>query len=249
MITERESPENEVRRLRRHLRAMAAVNRQLQAQLDGTGGRAIALPSNARTGDDRGAEQFMSATSRGGAAGLAAAASRRAWHATPWIEQLRLAGAPGQPFLVRTPAGPIVLVEGNRKREIRSGILAAALERHFGSARLVSPAELDEWSDFVPVDLLEGPRGAAFVVVGGRRMPIRGLPLPHPVTGDEMQLFAEGEELNVAAANVSRARFEHAVSGRYHVDRAKEAVARKGGLVPAGKAAARKVAARFRRSG
>ena len=47
--------------------------------------------------------------------------------------------------------------------------------------------------------MLEAGTGPAFVVVGGRRLPLRSLPLPYLVSTDDMLLFPEGEELNVAA--------------------------------------------------
>jgi hypothetical protein len=62
----------------------------------------------------------------------------------------------------------------------------------------------------VPVEVLEGPSGPAFVIVGGTRCSLRGLPLPHPVSAEEMQRFPEGEGLDLATANVSRARYEEA---------------------------------------
>ena len=47
---------------------------------------------------------------------------------------------------------------------------------------------------------MESGSGPAFLVVGGRRLPLRGLPLPYLVATDDMLLFPEGEELNVAAS-------------------------------------------------
>src|SRR5438046_1382369 len=51
-----------------------------------------------------------------------------------------------------------------------------------------------------PVEVFDSGSGPAFLVVGGRRLPLRGLPLPYLVSSEDMLLFPEGEELNVAAS-------------------------------------------------
>jgi len=192
-------------RLRRHLRALAAVNRQLQAQLEGSGRRAIGLPPSLR------AAGLVDADVGTGAPTPAPLLSlRRGAHAGPWLEQLQLTVGASDPHLVRRSGRAIFLVEGTHRREVRSGILAAALEQALGEPRDVTDEELARFTVGVPVEVLEGPSGPAFVVVGGMRRSLRGLPLPHPVGADEVQLFPEGEGLDLAAANVSRARYEQA---------------------------------------
>ena len=47
--------------------------------------------------------------------------------------------------------------------------------------------------------MLEGGTGRPFVVVGGRRFPLRGLPLPYPVKDDEMLVLPVGEELHITS--------------------------------------------------
>lgn len=211
--------ESENERLRRHLRAMSAMNRQLQAQLAGGGG--LGTPGAGGVGGDL-------LTGPGGYFGGAAAGSpRRVSVASAWLEQLQLQGTQ-EPTLVRRADGHAFVVEGERRREIKSGLLAAALEQSIGEAREVGPDELERWTEGAPVEVLEGPKGPAFVVVGCRRLPIRGLPLPHPVSADEMQMFPEGAEINVAAANVARSRFDGAVSGRYHLGRVQRVLQREG---------------------
>ena len=59
--------------------------------------------------------------------------------------------------------------------------------------------DVERWSLGPPVEVLEAGTGAAFLVVGGRRLPLRGLPLPYLVSTNDMLLFPEGQELNVAA--------------------------------------------------
>ena len=116
-----------------------------------------------------------------------------------------------------------------------------------GRSHQVSNDEWSRWTDGVPVEVLEGAQGPPFVVVGGDRLPLRGLPLPYPVSADQMHLFPQGRELNIAEASVSRAQFQHAVYGRYQIDRARSAIARRG-LVGATKAAANRVSRRARRA-
>ena len=85
---------------------------------------------------------------------------------------------------------------------MKSGILFNALVRVLGSPREMPDAEVERWSTGPPVEVLEAGTGPAFVVVGGRRLPLRGLPLPYLVSTADMLLFPEGEELNVAASRV-----------------------------------------------
>jgi hypothetical protein len=229
----------ELERLRRYARAMGAVNRQLQAQLEGGGGRLV--PGS---GAAQGSDLLKSAD--GYYVGASAIGLRRGSRAGAWLEQLYLNAGAGDPFLVRVPSGRTYVVEGQHRREIKSGLLAAALEQRFGAVREAEEEELQRWAEGAPVEVLEGPSGPAFVIVGGRRLPIRGIPLPYPVGADEMQLFPEGEELNVSAANVPRTRLEHALTGRLQVQRVRSVLAREG-LLRSSATLARRGAGRLRR--
>jgi hypothetical protein len=224
-------------RLQRHLRAMGAVNRQLQAQVEG--GRAWSQPTA------QGEVDLL--TTPGGSSGAFITGGRRAGTANAWLEQLAISTEGHKPFLVRLTNGRTFLVEGGYRRPIRSGLLVAALERALGPSHEVSGNEGERWADGVPVEVLEGPQGPPFVIVGGKRLPLRGLPLPHPVGSDRMQLFPQGRELNISEANVSRAQFQRAMYGKYQIERARSAVARKG-LVGAAKAVASRVARRAGRA-
>jgi hypothetical protein len=224
--------ENE-ERLRRQVRAMGAVNRQLQALLDSGGTRAWTTPAGPGGGD-------LLANGTTGLSGSSAGA-RRVSVAAPWLEQLA-AGVEGpEPFLVQARNGKTFLIEGGYQREVRSGLLVAALEKMLGRRRNVPDHEFDRWTGGVPVEVLEGPQGPPFVVVGGRRLPLRGLPLPYPVSADQMKLFRTGPELNLAAANMSRVQLERAIYGAYQMDRLRAAVARRGVLGTAKEAASRSV--------
>jgi hypothetical protein len=215
----------DVERLRRHLRAMGAVNRQLHAQLEG---------GTVRLAEGAGAPQDDPlATPDGLDGGMAAITVRRASVASAWLEQLQLQGG-GKPSLVRTPKRGMFVVEGTLRREIKSGLIFLALARAFGEPRQMRESELERLEEGPPVEVLEGGTGPAFVVVGGRRWPIRGLPLPYLVSTREMLSVPEAEELNVAAALASPST---------QIKRVRAVVARegfgRGGLMLFGKAARR----------
>jgi hypothetical protein len=168
----------ELSRLRRQLRALALVNRQLHAQLDGGTVRLSGAASNGARG-----ALTVRRTAEGGA----------------WLEHLHLQGG-GDPILVRTPTQGSFVVEGQMRRPVKSGLIFAALIRVLGAPREMTDRDVERWGSGPPVEVLESGTGPAFVVVGGRRLPLRGLPLPYLVSSDDMLLFPEGEELNVAAS-------------------------------------------------
>ena len=173
-----DSPESqELQRLRRQLRALSLVNRQLHAQLEGGTVRLSGSASNGTRG-----ALTVRRTAEGGA----------------WLEHLHLHGG-GDPMLVRTPTKGTYVVEGNMRRQVKSGILFNALTHVLGAPREMTDRDVERWSTGPPVEVLEAGTGPAFVVVGGRRLPLRGLPLAYLVSTDDMLLFPEGEELNVAA--------------------------------------------------
>jgi hypothetical protein len=88
--------------------------------------------------------------------------------------------------------------------------------------------ELDDCTDGAPVEMFEGPRsaGAPFLVLGGRRFALRGMPLPHPVGLDDVRRIPEGPDLDVAAINPLRAQKEPVHLTR--TQRLKSAIARDG---------------------
>ena len=196
----------EEERLRRELRAMGAVNRQLQAQLDEPG--AAARPTRAVKGGE-------------------------------WADHLAAKGA-SQPSLIRTSDGKVFVVEGQERREVKSGILAAGLELTMRSSREMTASELAELTEGIPVEMFEAPDGPPFVVVGGSRHTVRGIPLPHPISNRQASEFPQSDEVNVAAANVARTKYRQAASPSFQLDRLKGSV-QKRGLLGTGKAAARRV--------
>jgi hypothetical protein len=235
----RDTVTDEEDRLRRHLRASSAVNRQLQAQLEGSGVRAIATPGGAR----RDADLLDSAGASGSTVTV-----RRASVGNAWLEQLALHPEATKPQLVRRPDGATFVVEGRYRRRVKSGLLAAALEQRLGARRDVTDDEIDQWSESVPVEILERPTGAPFLVVGGQRIPLRGIPLPHPVNGELADQFPEGPELNISAGSLAKVRLRSALSPDSFVDRVKRSVDRRGGVVPAASTFARRQARRAKRA-
>lgn len=176
-----ETDSEELRRLRRQLRAQSAVNRQLHAQLDG--GRVRVASRSAGT---EGASTTLNL--------------RRVTEGSSWLEQLQMHRG-GKPFLVQTPTQGSYAIDGDMRRQVKAGMLFTALMRVLGAPRDVSDQELQRWSPGPPVEVLESDSGPAFVVIGGRRLPLRGLPLPYLVSSEDMLLFPEGEELNIAASS------------------------------------------------
>jgi hypothetical protein len=158
---------------------------------------------------------------------IAARKVRRAGAATGWIEELATRGVCPSAF-VRADDGSVYVVEGGTKRPVRSGILAAALEPMLKDGPGVTPEALADLDEGCPVELLEATTGPPFVVLGGRRHTVTGIPLPMPVDDLQASDFPEGVPINAAAANVSRARFDAAMSGSLHVGRARNALASKG---------------------
>jgi hypothetical protein len=209
--------DEELERLRRELRAMGAMNRQLRAQLDAAGGASAPAP----------AKKGSSSTPA-----PAPAAGRRASVGSAWLEDLATART-GETFMARSPGGTVVIIDGGRSRAVGSGLLAAGLEVHLGEARSMDDAQLAEVPKGPPVELLETTSGPPFVVIGGQRLPVRGLPLPHPVPAAEADVFPLGEAVNVAKANVARKRLQDK-------GRVRGAVARRG-VVGAAKAGVKRL--------
>jgi hypothetical protein len=210
----------------------------LQAQLEG--GRSW-TPSSGQ------GEADLLTSPAGASSGAFIGGVRRAGAANAWLEQLAVGAEGHKPFLVRLTNGKPFLIEGGYRREVPSALLVSTLERVFGPCHTVSADEAKRWTDGVPVAVLEGPHGPPFVVVGGKRRSLRGLPVPYPVSPEQMQLLPSGRDLNVAEANVSREKFERAMYGGYQVDRVRSAIRRKG-LLGATKTAASRISRRARRS-
>jgi hypothetical protein len=163
---------------------------------------------------------------------------RRAQLGEDWLDHL-LPSSPTPVELVRGSDGKVFVVEDGTRRSVRSGILAAALEQALGRCRDEAVGELDALPDGVPVELLEGDDGQAFLIIGGALRPARGIPLTHPIDSRRVGEVTRGAEIDVAAANVARRRLAEAMSGRFQVERLRSALKRKG-VVGTAKAAWRR---------
>lgn len=182
--------DDDLARLRRQLRAMAAVNEHLRVQLDAL--RAAAADTAPET--PRPAARLRSA-------------ARRAEIAAGWTPSL-VADAPerrGQdPVVVTRADRALYVIEGDIRRRLAITLLAPALEQVYGARRPISDDDFEQLAEGPPVEVLEGPTGAPFVVVGGRRLGLRGLGLPHGVDQTVVDALPEGPQLDVSGAVVAR---------------------------------------------
>jgi hypothetical protein len=160
--------------------------------------------------------------------------------ATEALEELALADSGAEPRLVRVGTRAFI-VEGDRRREVPSSIVAAALAEKLGRTFWADEGEIEHLREGPAVEIYEGPYDPPFVVVGGKRVSIRGLPLPIPVDAEQLHLFPRHEEINLAAANAPRHRV------RLQVDRVRSVAEYEGGVVSAAGALAARAQKRARR--
>ena len=126
---------------------------------------------------------------------------------TPHETDLSTMSTPGtQPHLTRRSDGLVFLVDGDGRRKVKSGLLAAALEVEFGPVQTEGESGYGRAGDAASLEVLAGPSGEPFLVVGGKRHPLRGLPSPRTVDAAEVARFPEGKTIDVARANVARAK-------------------------------------------
>ncbi len=170
-----DDPTAEIGRLRRQLRAMSAVTRQIQAQL-------AAMQPTAQT------------------------RVRRAGQADRWLHDLEKLAQPVQVELLVVGARQIWLLEGNVRRIVKSSLLTLALEQELGPRRPIDASELEQWTEGPPVEVLETTTGPPFLIVGGQRFPLRGLPSPFPVPPEAAARFPQGPELDVWRATRTQGR-------------------------------------------
>lgn len=156
------------------------------------------------------------------------AIERRASLGARWSTELTTLGAGAAPYLAQDLTGRAYVVEGAAKRRVPSGILAAALEDVLGAPRQLSDTELGSMSDGPPVELFEEPAGKNFVVVGGERFDVRGIPQTYPVEVDAARKFPKAGSINAAKANVPRRRLNQVMGLRFQLDRIRGAVRRRG---------------------
>ena len=187
--------QDDVDRLHRQIRAMGIVNQQLRAQLDAANQELAPRRDRARSPF----EDPLDPPPVGPAV-------RRATIAATWFEDRARPVALDDTELVVTDDGDTYVVEGDVRRRVRSGLVVAALERLLGARRAVEAAELEAWTEGPAVEVLEAGPGLPFLVVGDRRLPVTGIPLPFPVREDAVAALLEGPELDLGQATVRRDR-------------------------------------------
>ena len=181
-------------RLRRQLRAQAVVNRQLHAELaevtaqlravqgnDASAVRVLWRRLEAVLPEPRGVEGGAPPPGCARHAAAAAAAPRLRRAGVRWASGSTTSSPRRPRRRSRWPGStrtPMYLLEGTQKRAIPRMLVGALLEADLGPARPITESELDEFDEGPPVEVLAAPTGFPFVVMGGRRRPIRGYPVP-----------------------------------------------------------------------
>jgi hypothetical protein len=179
--------------LRRRIRALSAVNEQLRAQLEATQAELRTAPRQAVAVDPLGERREPVPV------GLA---PRRGAIAADWLGQLPAPGEPAE--LVEAPDGATFVLEGTQRRRVRSGLVVMAVEALLGERRPIDDDELASTSEAAPVEVLEAGTGLPFVVIGQKRLAVRGLPLPYPVDQTEADAIRPGPDLDLPAAVTPR---------------------------------------------
>lgn len=187
---------DEVEHLSRQLRALGAMNNQLRGQLHEAQARLDAAtgPTAAREVDP-----LHDPPPRPAPAG---SGPRRAEVAEDWVADLA-ASKPATPgpldaSVVARADGVLYVLDRGRRRRLRSGLLAPALEDLLGPRRTVTEEELAAWDEGPPIEVLEGPTGSPFIVLAGWRLPVLRLPLPHPVADGPLEQLPEGPGLDAS---------------------------------------------------
>jgi hypothetical protein len=129
--------------------------------------------------------------------GRQAPSRRRAERAVDWCAQTDRVVVDRPLSLVVDPDGTVFLLEDGRHRRVISRLLALALEVRIGPPETASPGEEEGRVLGPPVVVFEGPEGGPFVVVGGVRHRIVGLPLPHPVGQGFVDSLTSGEPIDI----------------------------------------------------
>ncbi|MCU0269978.1 MAG: hypothetical protein MUF83_15215 [Acidimicrobiales bacterium] len=153
--------------------------------------------------------------------GEQSAAARRTRRARRWLAELAAqppdADGAIAPQLVAAPDGAVHLLDGGRRRRVAGRLLADALATRFGPWRPVTDDELDRRPEGPPVEVLEGPDGAAVVVAAGRRLRLRGYPAAHLVDAAGLDDFPEGDPLPLQTPNTGTGGGSLLDSGRHQV--------------------------------
>jgi predicted O-methyltransferase YrrM len=110
-----------------------------------------------------------------------------------WLEQLHARSSTEAPRLVQSPAGTVYLVEAGLKRHVKTWLMVNALEALFGGVER-NVDDLAAIEDGPPVDVLADPDGRVYVIAGGQRFRVQGLPVPTAANAEALQRFPEAHE-------------------------------------------------------
>ena len=183
MTADQAQPEDQIVRLQREIRALAAVNRQLQMEVEGRGASALSPPGEHR------ADQARAGASRLGDLGPFRSA----------ITEVRWGGtSPGELVRVVACANRHYLIEGNVARPVSSTVVLALVESALGGAVAMSADELAELVEGEPVTLSQTPTSPPFLVVSGLRIDVRGWPKVNKVPASVLDALATGPEVDAA---------------------------------------------------
>lgn len=106
-----------------------------------------------------------------------------------WLGTLAGEDPAGPPRLVRTVDGTVFLLEGGLKRHVTTGLLVEALEPLFGPVARVAAEALADLKHGPPAAIFHDGAGQPCFVAGGRRYPVRGLPLPVTAPAERLAAF------------------------------------------------------------
>jgi hypothetical protein len=202
-------------RLQRQLRAQAVVNRQLHAQLaevtaqlravqgnDASTVRVLwrgleaALPNKVARKVERRVRGVLG-VSPPPPARPKRPVSSSGGPVAEWLDDLSTQPADRLELAI-TEDESLYLLEGTQRRAVPRMLVGALLEGDLGPPRDLTNADLDAYDEGPPVEVLAASTGYPFVVMGGRRRPIRGYPVPFVIDEDDAERFQEGDPLRVA---------------------------------------------------
>lgn len=173
----------ELRRLQREVLALASVNRQLQADLEGRGLLAVAAPR----------DRLATPAPVGAPVSAGLGPFRSA------ITQVRGGTEAGSdPVAVVESGGATYLLEGLAARPVTSSVVVAMLEELVGPRTTLGAEDLAMYADGDPVSVMQGPAGPPFLALGGRKVSVRGWPTIQKVAVEVAEELDDGGELNLA---------------------------------------------------
>ena len=126
------------------------------------------------------------------------------------LAQLRGKGLEEQPQLFRLPSGKIYLIEAGMKRHVPSLLIVHALQRLFETVA-ASEHDLEAYEEGPPVDILSDETGHRYLIAGGMRYPVRGLPVPRPASSEHLTCFPEFNSTLDLAPGVNQSHGEKSI--------------------------------------